>query len=234
LVLLLAQQNLESMLPANVLRSLEPLLLEARKRLDPYSGSRPLKDWPSKVAVVSQLQPLLPPKLQEGIFDEVTIALQSDCWLDIDYRNLEGETLTNRRVMPLALVQQGARLFLVCQFEGYSDNRHLALHRLLRAKATPHPFNRPTFNLTQYIHMGRFGFGNGQSIQLKLDISSMVANLLEETPVSIDQVIVPTSADRFILTATVVLSEQLRWWLRTYGTAIVVVEPKNLLIEQPN
>ena len=38
---------------------------EARRRLDPYhgSGQAPLRAWPNKVAVVSQLQPLMPPKL---------------------------------------------------------------------------------------------------------------------------------------------------------------------------
>ena len=60
----------------------------------------------------------------------MTEALYSDQWLDIDYRNFDGESRDNKRVQPLAQVQQGVRLFLVCQFEGYDNLRHLALHRI--------------------------------------------------------------------------------------------------------
>ena len=229
LVLLLAHQQLQPLLPASVMRAMDPLFDEARRRLDPYSGRQPLRSWPRKVAVVSELQPLIPPKLAAGVFEAVTEALQADQWLDVDYRNFEGERQSGKRVMPLALVQQGARLFLVCQFEGYQDRRHLALHRLRAARVTGLPFERPDFDLPRYVQDGRFGFGSGERITLKLRASAVVAELLRETPVSADQVLTARKDGRFDLVATVVLSEQLRWWLRTYGDAVEVVAPKGLL-----
>lgn len=233
LVLLLARQHLDHLLPAGVLKAMDPMFHEARQRLDPYNGKgqRPLRSWPNKVAVVSQLQPLIPPKLAPRVLDQVTEALQGDLWLDIAYTNFNGESHNDKRVMPLALVQQGVRLFLVCQFEGYDDRRHLALHRIRRAKATTLGFERPSFDLTAYIRAGRFGFGDGERIALRLDIDTTVADLLTETPVSTDQQIHPTRGGRFELTATAIRSEQLRWWLRTYGKAVRVVEPADLLDE---
>lgn len=232
LVLLLAHQQLQPLLPAGVMRALDPLFDEARRRLDPYSGQKPLRSWPSKVAVVSQLQPLIPPKLAAGVFEAVTEALQSDQWLDVDYRNFQGEQQKGKRVMPLALVQQGARLFVVCQFEAYQDRRHLALHRISRARLTGQWFDRPEFDLASYVRDGRFGFGTGERIHLRLRVSPVVAELLKETPVATDQLLTPLSDGRSELVATVVLSEQLRWWLRTYGSAVEVVDPRGLLDDQ--
>ncbi len=234
LVLLLAQQYLDQILPTSVIKTLDPMFHEARRRLDPYhgNGGDPMRSWPNKVTMVSQLQPLMPPQLAAGVFDQVTEALQADRWLDIDYRNIEGESRKGKRVMPLALVQQGVRLFLVVQFEGYEDRRHLALHRISRALATDLPFARPAFDLKKYVRDGRFGFGYGEPIQIRLDIDATVAGLLQETPVSADQRILPTNDGRFELTATTVRSEQLRWWLRTYDAAALrVVAPPGLLDE---
>ena len=231
LVLMLAKQHLDMLLPASVMHAMKPLLDEARHRLDPYGGKSGLRSWPRKVAVVSQLQPLIPPKLASGVFKTVTEALYSDQWLDIDYRNFDGESRNNKRVQPLALVQQGVRLFLVCQFEGYDNLRHLALHRIRRARLSGLQFERPDFNLDAHIQNGRFGFGCGERICLCLEVDAGVADLLSETPVSGDQSIRRIDEDTFELTATVVRSEQLRWWLLTYGSSIRVISPEKLLEE---
>ena len=229
LVLMLAKQHLDKLLPASVMLAMNPLLDEARRRLDPYGGKRHLRSWPGKVAVVGQLQPLLPPKLASGVFETVTEALYSDQWLDIDYRNFAGESRDNRRVQPMALVQQGVRLFLVCQFEGYENLRHLALHRMRRARLSGLKFERPDFDLDSHIRDGRFGFGHGERICLCLELDAKVADLLSETPISEDQYIRQLDEDTFELTASVVQSEQLRWWLRTFGPSISVISPSKLL-----
>ncbi|WP_257266243.1 hypothetical protein [Endozoicomonas sp. ONNA2] len=44
--------------------------------------------------------------------------------------------LFRQTVMPLGLAQQGPRLFLVCRFKGYDDERNLAMHRMLSAHST--------------------------------------------------------------------------------------------------
>jgi len=231
LVLMLAKQHLEPLLPHQVVQSLDPLFQEARRRLDPYHGARPLRSWLRKVAVVSELQPLLPPQIAEDVFGPVTSALQSDEWLEVDYRNFAGQPLADRRVMPLALVQQGSRLFLVCRFEGYEDTRHLALHRLLSARLTGQPFERPTFDLQAYIDRGGFGFGSGERIALRLRLAPHIAELLRETPLSADQRMEAVSPEGIDLSATVVRSEQLRWRLRSLGAAVQVLEPSGLLDE---
>ena len=46
-----------------------------------------------------------------------------------------------------------------------------------------------------------------------------------ETPLSIDQKITETDQEMFLLEATVKNTEQLHWWIRSFGDAIEVCEP---------
>ena len=131
--------------------------------------------------------------------------------------------------MPLGLAQQGVRLFLVCRFEGFDDERTLALHRMQSAKDTGRTFERPTdFDLERYDNEGRFGFGEGKRIKLKIAVSDFHRLILEETPLSKDQTI-ERVRERNIVTATVVKSQQLVWWLRGLGDDVAVLAPRALL-----
>lgn len=231
LILLLATQHLRQLVPVEVLGWLDGRFEEARRRLAPGSGARPLANWLQKVAVVSQLPRLQPPAIDPDVLVSVTQALLNDTWLNVDYRNAAGQTLGNRRVMPLALVQQGERLFLVCRFDGYQDVRNLALHRISRAEVTPHRFECSGFDLDQYIRDGGFGFSNGERIELQLSVAHHLAELLAETPLAPDQRIEPESESRMRVTANVLRGEQMRWWIRMHGDAVKLISPSNFLTE---
>lgn len=56
------------------------------------------------------------------MFDAVSEALYYNRWLNIDYSNAHG-TRRQVEVMPLGLAQQGSRLYLVCRFKGYDNER---------------------------------------------------------------------------------------------------------------
>ena len=133
--------------------------------------------------------------------------------------------------MPLGLAQQGERLLLVCRFDPHDDLRNLALHRVLRAEATPHPFDRPDFVLDDYIRDGGFGFSNGERIELQLWVAPFLAKLLAETPLSQDQRIEAGEDGRMRVTAQVLRGEQIRWWIRMHGAAIELISPPGLLTE---
>lgn len=129
--------------------------------------------------------------------------------------------------MPLGLAQQGPRLYLVCQFQGYDNLRNLALHRIQEARDTKIPFERPRdFNLAEYDADGRFGFGDGNKINLSFRITRNAGKHLYETPLSKDQVIQEEkdSGQHLLVQATVVDTIQLEWWLRGFGEQIQDVE----------
>ena len=82
-------------------------------------------------------------------------------------------------------------------------------------------FERPKeFDLAQYDADGRFGFGYGEKVRLTFEIETEAGFHLTETPLSRDQDVLPLEDDWMQITATVVDSAMLQWWLRGFGEAV--------------
>ena len=219
LLLLLAQQQLRHLLPSHLMSSLDNFFQQARSDLGPGSPGKPATQWMKKVRVVSTTQPLLPPKIEAGVFESVSNALYSNHWLDIDYKNAAGKR-KSARVMPLGLAQQGVRLYLVCRYEGYDEERILALHRILLAQVAAHDFDYPAdFDLQRYDADGNFGMGNGHRIRLRFCIDKEAGLHLLESPLSRDQR-VDVRDDCFEVDATLADTAQLTWWLSGFGEKV--------------
>lgn len=223
LILTLAEQQLRHLLPASLMKSMEGFFGQARANLEPFGHAQREREWLSKVRVVSTTQPLLPPKIKPGVFEEVSNALFGNRWLSVDYKNAGGKEKT-ADVMPLGLAQQGPRMYLVCRYEGYENERSLAMHRMISAKASNLTFERPKeFDLQKYDDDGRFGFGEGKRIKLTFQIEKGAGFHLLESPLSLDQV-VKEIGDLYEISATVAETAQLEWWLRGFGDAISHVQ----------
>ena len=219
LLLALAEEHLRHLLPAHLMKSMAGFFAQARRTLGTGGGARQEREWLGKVRVVSQTQPLLPPRLVPGVFETVSNALYANHWLSLDYRNAAGKR-SKIRVMPLGLAQQGPRLYLVCRYEGYDNERSLALHRIAKAEMSAVEFARPAgFDLAAYDDDGRFGSGDGKRIELKIRIDKDAGQHLLESPLSRDQKVTELE-DAYEITATVVESEQLKRWLRGFGSSL--------------
>ena len=219
LLLMLAEQHLSSLLPAKLMKSMEGFFTQARSQLGDKASTQREREWLQKVRLVSTSQPLLPPKIDPTVFDQVSNALYGNQWLEVDYKNAAGKR-TSTRVMPLGLAQQGPRMYLVCRFDGYDNERSLALHRILTARASTLTFERPKgFDLKQYDDDGRFGYGDGERIRLSFHIEKEAGLHLLESPLSANQQVVELESSYEIM-ATVVDSEMLEWWLRGFGDAV--------------
>lgn len=221
LILALAEDHLSKFLPASLVNSMDSFFQQARYNLGSNQQKQLEREWLSKVRVVSTTQPLLPPKIREGVFEEISNALYTNQWLTVSYENRFKELKQDKKIMPLGLAQQGPRLFLVCRFKGYDNERTLAIHRIRTAKASTTTFEGPKdFDLEQYDNNGQFGFGNGKKIKLTIKISHGAGWHLKETPLSTDQTIEKLDDDWLRITATVVDTAQLDWWLRGFGDGI--------------
>ena len=226
LLLTLAERQLNNFLPPNLRKSMQNFFVEARRKLAPDKDPKPEAQWLAKVRVVRESQALLPPPIKEDVLDQIGYALFSDSYLSITYRNIKGQ-IKKSMVMPLGLVQQGVCLYLVCRFEGYEDERNLAIHRFLYAHTTNTTFSRPKeFDLQKYEDDGRFGFGKGVKTRLCFDIRKTSGAHLIDAKLSKDQV-VEDLGDWYRIRATVVDTMGLDWWLRGFGDRVrdVVKEP---------
>lgn len=227
LLLTLAEQHLGNLLPVKLMKSMEGFFSQARGQLDAKNQKQPEREWLEKVRVVSTTQPLLPPIVDTGVFQQVSDALYGNQWLDVNYKNAAGKK-TSSRVMPLGLAQQGPRMYLVCRYEGYENERSLALHRIISAKASTLTFERPRdFNLKQFDDDGRFGYGDGTHIRLSFRIDKEAGLHVVECPLSADQQVMELD-DAYEITATVVDSAMLNWWLRGFGNAVSGVQRQTM------
>lgn len=234
LLLMLARRHLEHLLPASLMGAMEGFFEQARRKLAPIQSdgsARPESQWPKKVRVVSTTVPMLPPHIAPGVFEELSSAIFKDQFLEITYRNANDE-IKNKKIMPLGIAQQGQRLFVPCIFRGYNDVRNIAVHRIIQARNTGQPFERPKdFDLEAYDDSGRFGYGKAEKIAIRLWINDYLKLLLEETPLSEDQAIVaaPDGDKGWELTATATDSMLLVWWLRSQGRGVRVLAPADLI-----
>ena len=227
LLLTLAEQQLSSLLPAKLMKSMEGFFSQARGQLSEKGSTQREREWLDKVRVVSTSQPLLPPKVDAYVFQQISDALYGNQWLDVDYKNAEGDRKSSR-VMPLGLAQQGPRMYLVCRFDGYDNERCLALHRFISAKASTLTFDRPKdFDLKRFDDDGRFGYGDGAKIRLSFRIEKEAGLHIVECPLSLDQQVVEVD-DAYEIAATVVDSAMLDWWLRGFGDAVIQINKRKI------
>ena len=226
LLLQLAEEHLKHLLPARLMKSMDSFFTQARRNLGDDSpghgtqSTRLAREWPSKVRVVATSQPLLPPAIAPGVLEEVSEALYANRWLELDYKNAAGKQKPIK-VMPLGLAQQGPRMYLVCRYEDFDNERSLALHRIRKAEVSTLTFVRPAeFDLQKYDDDGRFGFGEGERVRLTFCIANEAGFHLRESPLSKDQQVRDVGDGWMEVTATVVDSAMLEWWLRGFGEAV--------------
>ncbi len=219
LLLMLAEKHLQHILPAKLMSTMGGFFEQARRNLAPDNAAVRSKEWLKKVRVISTTQPLLPPNIRVGVMEAVSNALYGNFWLTIVYQNASGKN-TNTEVMPLGLAQQGPRLYLVCRFRNFDNERTLAIHRILSAKVSSLTFERPkAFDLAKYDDEGRFGFGDGTRVALSFRITKDAGRHLLESPLSTDQSVIE-KGDLLHIRATVVDTAMLEWWLRGFGDQV--------------
>lgn len=130
--------------------------------------------------------------------------------------------------MPLAIIQQGASIYLVCRYDGFQNNRLLAFHRIHKAEISTFTFERPKdFDLKAYQNDGHLGFGNGDKIRLTFSIDKNVGFHLTEIPLSKDQKVEETD-EYYRIQATVAQNDMLEWWLLKFGEDIWDIEKERI------
>ncbi len=227
ILLRLAQTQLQALLPGSLDGVFQPLFSAARQSLESAPSQAPQRRWLDKVRRIPTTQPLLPPKMVPGILDTVSTALYLEHKLRIVYRNVQGERV-EATVWPLGLALQEPRLYLVSRFEGYDNERILALVRIEQAEMLEERFPYPeNFSLANYDAEGRFAFGQGRKVQIRFRIHKATGWHLLESPLSLDQT-VEIEPDALCIRATVMDSKLLHGWLRGFGQDVWDIEVHDL------
>lgn len=221
------EDALRPLLPVAVLKAVEPRFVQARKKLAGMTIN-PVATWANKVRSVLPALPLLPPQIADGVLEPLQEALLADERIEVRYQTRGRTRATQRVLTPLGLVQRGPVCYLVATENEYTEPRLYAAHRMRAVRRLHQAATRPDgFDLDTYIAQGALQFGGIETIRLIARVSAGLANILDETPLCADQVLERTP-EGGRLSATVVDSPQLVWWLQGQGADIEVLQPPTL------
>ncbi|RQR46245.1 MULTISPECIES: YafY family protein [unclassified Burkholderia] len=222
-------------IPGLVADSISALFKIADARLErPVSESeRKYARWTGKVAVESGGFSLHYPPIDRKIFAAVSRALFEERKLRIVYRprhNADNET--PKILLPLGLVEVGGLVYMVGVSEGKPDPVLYRMDRLSRAEAMLESFDYPaSFSLEVYVkQQRRFDFMVDKEVKLSLRFVNQAGDHLLEAPLSLDQT-TRRSGDALFVQGTTMLSQRLRWWLRSFGPNVEVLGPASLRAE---
>jgi predicted DNA-binding transcriptional regulator YafY len=217
-------------LPRTLMKRLEPELLQARRTLDDYP-STPLSRWSRRITVLPLGHQLLPPEIRRDVSEVVYDALLGGHRFEADYRAVGNTEPKRHTINPLGLVYRTGVLYLVATLRDYDNPLHLALHRMSKVQASEAPATIPKgFDFERYVREEKsFDYPCGADIRLEVRVEAWLANHLEESRLSEDQVVEPLrDGERFRVSATVPETDQLLWWLRSFGSSLEVVKPVRL------
>lgn len=237
LMLAMAEDYLKELLPSITNEVLGPHFIAAKRALKEQYNSKNISNWHSKIRSISANQPLINPQISSEIQKVVSEGLLTEKQLDITYQKLGVEDIQKHRIHLLAMVNRGNLSYLMVTFYDYQDIRLLAMHRIKSAELLIDSAIIPAdFDLDMEIAKGRLSFGDGEMIELIIELNHEVGEYFLETPISENQTY--TESNKLItITATVADTPQLLWWILSLGDGVKVVEPfklKNKLIREIN
>lgn len=221
----MAMQHLKHLFPPKVLEHLEPFRMEAENALFRHQ-SQHYRAWLNKVRVVPQAF-LQPPSYGE------TVELLYEALLKNRQCRATYKEVPDRVIHPYGLVQQGHTIYLICRFYDYEDIRITALHRYSDIQILDEPVHPyPEFRIDDYLDEGAMSWPapTRELLDLELELDQWLAEYVAEIPLSDDQKITDSGRDSesYTLTAKVLDSQQLRYWLLSQGAQLEIIKPQEL------
>ena len=221
-------------LPVLIAQSLSAMFDVAEDKLTRTHAGGPQHHgrWLSKVAVEPAAFPLQHPSIDPEVFAAVSQALFYERKLHIRYRKRGDESDSDRALLPLGLVEVGGLVYLVSGAEGKQEPTLYRLDRMTAAVLQEESFAYPgTFSLDDYVKRQRqFDFFPDGRVKLRLRFRGRAGDHLLESRISDDQT-VQRLVGGLEVTGTVTSSHRLRWWIRSFGPHVEVMEPADLRAE---
>jgi predicted DNA-binding transcriptional regulator YafY len=225
-------------LPTFVAQSLQPMFEAATHRLSSPKNDleRSYAKWIGKVAVEDGSFRLIVPTIDPDILAIVTRALFQEHRLIITYRpRCSGGPESCRAIAPLGLVEVSGIVYLVGTGIDQLEPKMYRLDRMFKAEMSVESFNYPVeFSLDAYVKEQRqFDFMTEGKTRIFLRFKNKAGEHLLESLLSQDQTH-QINGEYLDVQGSVTLSRRLRWWIRSFGPDVEVIEPEALRDEFSN
>lgn len=232
LSLVLAEETLGGLMHKSLLAPIQGRLDAAKQLLGESKALNKKAGWADKIRSVPRELTLRAPRVIPKVLEQVQDALLSDRQLEIDYRSLGDAAHSWRLLNPRALLLKGSVMYLLADKKDIGGEpealvKHYALHRIRAARTAVKPVTRSDFNLSKYLEKSEHEVGDRHGIRVRLRVSTDLAKILRETPLSASQQI-KTSGDDILVVAAVRNTPALRRWILGHGPAVAVLGPATL------
>ena len=181
--------------------------------------------------VIPPSQKLIPPKIDQEVKMAIYDALLNGKQITVQYLKASSKRAEKRLVNPLGIVLQGNVNRVVCTMDpDFNVIRHLPLHRFKRVEENEEDSIEPKdFDMDNFIAKQSFGFLRTKDpINIEIIFDASAGFHLFETPLSENQKINDEKNNKLRVFATVADTEQLRWWLLSFGEHAEVIKPVSL------
>jgi predicted DNA-binding transcriptional regulator YafY len=229
---MMVEEHLRHLLPPSLLDEMRPWFDLARRSLSAEHNN--VRQWVNRVRMIPATQPLIPPIVDASAQQAIYEALLKDRQLEAFYQR-RGQQQEDQYILnPLALVQRGPVIYLLCTRHDRPDIRMFVLHRFTSAKVLDSKVRKPQdFNLDDYLASGALGFRSINSqdvhpVEIELRFHPQAGQSLLECRLSEDQQVTFEEDHSIHIRATVPMTAQLVWWLRGFGQGVEVLSPLSL------
>lgn len=230
LVFKMAEQHLKQVLPASTLDALRPWFRAANGVLDALPDG--IGGWMGKVRILPNGPPLIPPSINQDVQSAIYHALFENRRLALSYRPRGAEIAKAYEINPMAVVQRGHLIYIVCTLWDYSNPMLMLMHRVESAVVMDTPATCPEgFDVDEYIAEGELGYRVGPPILLRTVLDPSLEQVFSETRLAEDQALERINDGKILISATVQDTKELRAWLRSFGRLVSVLQPAGFLDE---
>ncbi len=223
----LSEKHLKDFLPPAIHKHLTPYFNAAKEQLNRLNNKKYGK-WLNKITQLPRGMRLQPALINKDVINNVYDALLNNKKIEIVYKEKSKQLIS-----PLGIVLKGPSIYLVCTFWNYAEVRQLALHRIKSTNVMDEPSNSiDGFCLEDYAYSGAFELqDSGKKVKVKLKFFNNTVNHLHETPLCDDQIIKDIDGTTSTVIATILDTQDLRWWLLGFGRNVEVLSPQSLRID---
>lgn len=226
----LMHQHVNYLLPPQVTEQVTPYYQRGQEVLRLQTG-KPHARWSDKIRVIGGGTSFLKPAwIEPAIHDNATKALFTGHIIQARYKARSRSQTKDYRLAPRGLVSMSGVLYLVCSDLGAADIlKQFALHRFQAIEVTDERATHLDDDaFSRYVddEHGMAFLNQPKPIRLRLLVQESTAEHLKERPLSDDQVVKQGAEGWVNLSASVMDTTELRWWLLAMGKYIQVQSPK--------
>lgn len=224
----IAEHYLEKLIPTKTFEHLDDYFEVARNTLK-QSQDGHFYEWVNKVGVASSRHAFIEPEIKNGIIETLYSAIFENKCASLSYHTADSTQVKHAVIHPQGVLLRDSNMYLLCTFDGYSEVRQLAFHRIKKATLLEQEATLlKGFSVGNYVTGHHHDLNVADQIALKLRISNRQAVYVKESPLSYDQHMTPDEDGFSVLEATLLDTIQLRRWLLSITGDVEVLEPKHL------